>query len=174
MQPMKRIQRAARRRSMKAAELILQGNTVRVVADMLGMSKTQIHKDVTYDMKEWNPTVYCMVQEALRDNKRNGYVKSGEALRAMANYRSDCDSACQLIIRDRAVKCAKLIIEEALTVREVAERLGMSKTTVHLDVAKRLRKWYPEMADLVAVQLAANLETGRVEGGYKSTKRGSK
>jgi DNA invertase Pin-like site-specific DNA recombinase len=170
---MKTKQQAAKRRSIKAAKLILQGNTVRDVADMLGMSKTQIHKDVTYNMKEYDLDLYRKVQAALANNKQEGYRKAGEALAAMTrSYKRN--PQLEEAVREKAVQCAQLVVNDKLTIREVCSRLDMSRATVHVYLTKQLPKWYPFMAEQVKRQLAINLKEGRSLGGYNSTKRGTK
>jgi len=49
-------------------------------------------------------------------------------------------------IEERAIQVARYIVENNVTVRVAAEKFGISKTTVHDDVAKRLPEFHPLLA----------------------------
>jgi len=42
-------------------------------------------------------------------------------------------------IEERALNCAEYIIENQCTVRQAAKKFGVSKSTIHKDVAQRLK-----------------------------------
>ena len=46
-------------------------------------------------------------------------------------------------VEDRAVELGEYIVENKATVRAAAKVFGISKSTVHMDVAKRLEKISP-------------------------------
>ena len=47
------------------------------------------------------------------------------------------------IVEERAVELAEYIVENKTTVRAAAKQFGVSKSTVHMDVARRLRTLNP-------------------------------
>ena len=49
-------------------------------------------------------------------------------------------------IEERAVEIARYIIETKATVRQTAKKFGLSKSTVHKDVAERLLSINPHLA----------------------------
>jgi len=55
--------------------------TVRSTAKVFGISKSTVHKDVTYVLKNLNPTLYQEVQELLLKNKQERHLRGGEATR---------------------------------------------------------------------------------------------
>lgn len=64
-----------------------------------------------------------------------------------------------LDIEERAVRLAKYIIENKSTVRKAAKVFGVSKSTVHVDVTKRLVKFnFP-----LAVETKKILEENKLE-----------
>ena len=73
-------------------------------------------------------------------------------------------------IEERAMAVAGYIIEHSATVRQAAKQFGISKSTVHKDVAERLRHvnlgLYKEVRDVLAVNKAQR----HIRGGM-ATKR---
>ena len=59
-------------------------------------------------------------------------------------------------IEERSVILAHYIIESKDTVRGAAKKFGISKSTVHKDIAERLRKINPALAKQVRVILDEN------------------
>ena len=55
----------------------------------------------------------------------------------------------QNYIRKRAVKMAQYILQTSSTVRQAAEVFGISKSTVHKDVAERLPRIDEQLAEQV-------------------------
>ena len=49
------------------------------------------------------------------------------------------------IVEERAVELAEYIVENKTTVRAAAKQFGVSKSTVHMDVARRLRSLNPQL-----------------------------
>ena len=73
-------------------------------------------------------------------------------------------------IEERAIEIARYIIDNNTTVRQAAKHFGISKSTVHKDVAERLRHvnlgLYKEVRDVLAVNKAQR----HIRGGM-ATKR---
>lgn len=69
-------------------------------------------------------------------------------------------------VLDSAIKC----IEEGKTVREIAKEIGMSKSTVHKDLTKRLVEMDASMAEEVREVLNYHLSIRALHGG-QATKR---
>ena len=65
----------------------------------------------------------------------------------------------------RAVQLAEYIVERGATVRAAAAAFGCSKSTVHKDVAVRLRTLQPELFRQVQMVLARNKAERHLRGG---------
>ena len=70
-------------RSIKAeAKFIVRtGATVRRTAQIFGISKTTVHKDMTDTLKKENPKLYEQVREVLDKNKAERHIRGGIATR---------------------------------------------------------------------------------------------
>lgn len=68
-------------------------------------------------------------------------------------------------IEERAVKLAHYIVETKETVRNTARVFGVSKSTVHKDVAQRLIKINPALAKEVREILDENKSERHIRGG---------
>ena len=55
--------------------------TVRSAAQVFGISKSTVHKDVTQTLKSMNRSLYREVQELLYKNKQERHIRGGEATR---------------------------------------------------------------------------------------------
>ncbi len=73
-------------------------------------------------------------------------------------------------IEERAVNLAHYIIDSKDTVRGAAKKFGISKSTVHKDIAERLKKINPALAKDVRVILDENKAERHIRGGM-ATKR---
>ena len=73
-------------------------------------------------------------------------------------------------IEERAVELAHYIIDSKDTVRGAAKKFGISKSTVHKDIAERLKKINPALARDVRVILDENKAERHIRGGM-ATKR---
>ena len=59
---------------------MLENNmTVRGVAKKFGISKSTVHKDVTFRLRSANPAVYRSVREILDKNKSERHIRGGLA-----------------------------------------------------------------------------------------------
>jgi putative DeoR family transcriptional regulator (stage III sporulation protein D) len=77
----------------------------------------------------------------------------------------------QNYIRKRAVKVAQHILQTCDTVRQTADVFGISKSTVHKDVAERLPRINKEMADQVKLILDQNKAERHLRGGEATRKK---
>ncbi len=59
--------------------VIETGATVRGAAVRFGISKSTVHKDLTYKLKRINPGLYLQVKEVLELNKSERHIRGGEA-----------------------------------------------------------------------------------------------
>lgn len=73
-------------------------------------------------------------------------------------------------IYDRVLNESKYILNTNDTIREVANKFGVSKSTVHNDIRKRLIKIDKEMYDKVSSILEYHIDIKHIRGG-ESTKR---
>ena len=71
-----------RERSELLAEYVIEnGATVRAAASHFGVSKSTVHKDLTFKLKYLNPGRYSAVKEILEINKSERHIRGGEATR---------------------------------------------------------------------------------------------
>lgn len=61
--------------------LVETQSTVRSVAQIFGVSKSTVHKDVTHTLKQVNRGLYLEVQKVLQKNKQERHLRGGEATR---------------------------------------------------------------------------------------------
>ena len=73
-------------------------------------------------------------------------------------------------LEDRSVCLGQYIIENKATVRSCAKKFGISKSTVHKDVAERLKKTNPQLYSQVKQVLEINKKERHIRGGL-ATKR---
>lgn len=73
-------------------------------------------------------------------------------------------------IEKRAVEIGEYVAENKGTVRGVAERFGVSKSTVHFDISVRLKKIDYALYEEVKKVLEVNFSERHVRGG-ESTRR---
>jgi len=69
------------------------------------------------------------------------------------------------IVEERAVGLGQYIIEHKATVRAAAKKFHVSKSTVHKDVAERLKKVNPELYTEVKGVLELNKAQRHIRGG---------
>lgn len=68
-------------------------------------------------------------------------------------------------VQDRCEKLGEYIASNKATVRQAAATFGISKSTVHIDVTKRLAQTSPILASKVARVLKENKEQRHIRGG---------
>lgn len=74
-------------------------------------------------------------------------------------------------IEERAVEVAQYIIEHNATVRQTAKQFGISKSTVHKDVAERLLKINPALAEEARKVLDVNKSERHIRGGLATREK---
>ena len=71
-----------RERCENIAEYVIDtGVTVRMAAHNFGISKSTVHKDLSYKLRYINPRLYNQVKEILEINKSERHLRGGEATR---------------------------------------------------------------------------------------------
>ncbi len=75
-----------------------------------------------------------------------------------------------LFTEERAKQLGAYIVETGATVRLAAQRFAVSKSTVHVDVTRRLRTLDPDLYDRVRRVLDENKRERHLRGGL-ATKR---
>lgn len=74
-------------------------------------------------------------------------------------------------IEERATKIANYIIENKATVRQTAREFGISKSTVHKDVAERLEQFNPGLAKQARQVLDVNKSERHIRGGLATKEK---
>lgn len=74
-------------------------------------------------------------------------------------------------IEARAVSIANFIIENNATVRQTAKKFGISKSTVHKDVAERLLHINPSLAKQARIVLDVNKSERHIRGGMATKEK---
>ena len=74
-------------------------------------------------------------------------------------------------IEERAAAIANYIIENNATVRQTAKRFGISKSTVHKDVAERLVHINPSLAKQARIVLDINKSERHIRGGMATKEK---
>nr|WP_156989651.1 sporulation transcriptional regulator SpoIIID [Caproicibacter fermentans] len=69
------------------------------------------------------------------------------------------------IVEERAVELGEYIIRNRATVRSTAKKFGVSKSTVHKDVAQRLKTIDPQLYKKVKIILEFNKSQRHIRGG---------
>ena len=71
-----------RERAEVLANYVIENSaTVRATAIHFGISKSTVHKDLTYKLKYTHPMLYKQVKEILELNKSERHLRGGEATR---------------------------------------------------------------------------------------------
>lgn len=74
-------------------------------------------------------------------------------------------------INERVLEIAEYIVTTGATVRAAAEKFGISKSTVHKDVAERLLRIDPILAGNVREVLDINKAERHIRGGKATRKK---
>ncbi len=72
---------------------------------------------------------------------------------------------------ERASLLGEYIVENKATVRATAKVFGVSKSTVHMDVAQRLKKVNPSLYNQVRKVLDVNKEERHIRGGLATKEK---
>ena len=75
------------------------------------------------------------------------------------------------VVEDRAVILAEYIVENKSTVRATAKKFCISKSTVHKDVAERLKKINPSLYANVKEVLEQNKAERHIRGGLATKQK---
>ena len=73
--------------------------------------------------------------------------------------------------KDRAVALGEYIVETGATVRAAAKQFGISKSTVHKDVAERLARSSPQLFAEAKVVLERNKAQRHIRGGMATRRK---
>ena len=74
-------------------------------------------------------------------------------------------------VEERAVELGVYIVENRSTVRATAKQFGISKSTVHMDVATRLRELNPQLYHMVREVLELNKAQRHIRGGIATKEK---
>ena len=75
------------------------------------------------------------------------------------------------IVEERAIELGEYIIESKATVRKAAKKFGVSKSTVHKDVAERLKYVDPQLYKRVKTVLEINKAQRHIRGGLATKQK---
>lgn len=76
----------------------------------------------------------------------------------------------ELYMEERAIQIAIFIIDKNSTLRKAAKEFGVSKSTVHFDIVKRLNSFNPMLANDAIEVLKINKSERHVRGGMATKK----
>lgn len=74
-------------------------------------------------------------------------------------------------INDRVINAAHVMLEGRLTVRDVAKKIGISKSTVHKDLTEKLAKINRNLYEEVSELLLYNKKIRHIRGGQKTKEK---
>ncbi|MBP3329526.1 MAG: sporulation transcriptional regulator SpoIIID [Clostridia bacterium] len=74
-------------------------------------------------------------------------------------------------VEERAVELGVYIVENRSTVRATAKQFGISKSTVHMDVATRLKELNPQLYHMVREVLEVNKAQRHIRGGIATKEK---
>ena len=74
-------------------------------------------------------------------------------------------------IRDRVLYSAKIMVNDRLTVRDVAKIVGISKSTVHKDLTEKLQTIDEILYDEIIELLEYNKKIRHIRGGQKTKEK---
>ena len=74
-------------------------------------------------------------------------------------------------VEDRAAMLGEYIVENKATVRRAAKQFGVSKSTVHKDVAERLKYVDPQLYKRVKTVLEINKAQRHIRGGLATKQK---
>ena len=77
----------------------------------------------------------------------------------------------RFFVEERAVELGRFIVENNTTVRAAAKQYGISKSTVHTDVSRRLERLDPVLFEQVRVVLDINKAQRHIRGGMATKEK---
>ncbi len=75
------------------------------------------------------------------------------------------------VYEKRCITLGSYIVNNKATVRQAAQAFGISKSTVHIDVTRRLREIAPRLADEVNGVLQLNKAERHIRGGLATKEK---
>ena len=82
-----------------------------------------------------------------------------------------CSAVKYRQIEERAAEVARYIVDNNATVRQAAKAFGISKSTIHKDVAERLLKINPSLAEEARKVLDLNKQERHLRGGLATKEK---
>ncbi len=76
-----------------------------------------------------------------------------------------------ILVEERAAMLGEYIVENKTTVRATAKAFGISKITVHMDVAQRLKRYDPNLYFQVKKVLEINKAERHIRGGLATKEK---
>ncbi|MBR5320850.1 MAG: sporulation transcriptional regulator SpoIIID [Clostridia bacterium] len=76
-----------------------------------------------------------------------------------------------ILVEERATMLGEYIVKNKTTVRATAKAFGISKSTVHMDVAQRLVRYDPQLYCQVRKILDINKEERHIRGGLATKEK---
>lgn len=76
-----------------------------------------------------------------------------------------------ILVEERATMLGEYIVENKTTVRAAAKEFGISKSTVHMDVAQRLKRYDPQLYSQVRKVLEVNKAQRHIRGGLATKEK---
>lgn len=77
----------------------------------------------------------------------------------------------RFFVEERAVELGRYIVENNTTVRAAAKQYGISKSTVHTDVSRRLERLDPVLFEQVRGVLDINKAQRHIRGGLATKEK---
>ncbi len=77
----------------------------------------------------------------------------------------------RFFVEERAVELGRYIVENNATVRVAAKQYGISKSTVHTDVSRRLERLDPVLYEKVRAVLDVNKAQRHIRGGLATKEK---
>ena len=77
----------------------------------------------------------------------------------------------RFVVEERAVELGRYIVENSTTVRAAAKQFGISKSTVHTDVSRRLERLDPQLYSQVRAVLDINKAQRHIRGGLATKEK---
>ena len=77
----------------------------------------------------------------------------------------------RFFVEERAVELGRYIVENNTTVRAAAKQYGISKSTVHTDVSRRLERLDPVLFEQVREVLDINKAQRHIRGGLATKEK---
>lgn len=77
----------------------------------------------------------------------------------------------RFFVEERAVELGRYIVENNTTVRAAAKQYGISKSTVHTDVSRRLERLDPVLFEQVREVLDVNKAQRHIRGGQATREK---